>query len=851
MNCTRHIFVPKFLTVFILFSLFNASLLFGGVSCQEHIKNFVSPNFEYPQNPASRAITLGQQRECLHSKNPLFSGIYEFNKKMDLLLPVSQDFTVRKNLIHWQESAEGWDAAGDGQKASQYIDKFNALLADNINKHKAAVLLLQQAQRDMIGAQEQEDIFYKTQDYLLNFKKCKPGICDGYATLSFVANQLPVCAQDSCLNYVTYENLYFNLASKLGKEEEAANTVKELLAKDFGTAQSNGEVKGPLVSALALFDGGNFEKETKFILDEAANKNAYDFALASGGYDEQDALLVRPVMEYLAVLGNMETLKEYARGSKGSVSLEATLALALTSLEAGERSGVRKNLEKYYEKTSACANRGLYMSGDIVMSAESSNIYLTRNAELDLQLRQRISQAYWTDGKTLNALRSPQTKNLACAPALGGHKIDSVLFIKNITQAFVRDDIIDTLLFAPVVAGVGAAKIIKAVRSAPKFVGKIKYVDFTKNARRASSLRNAERKTQKAVIIDLRKGLKENKALKIAVGQDFFDDGGRAAKGIGNLKVYNRGLSAAEIEAYSYGADNFEKIGSAGRIYGSKPQASKSKSIGRAAVKNKDISAQKRKALDNIVSAEKMKDAELFTKIIKENPWVANIGKDRLERLARAFRTDIKDAAHRFTEPSLVELLNKKDERVLDVIIAKIEDICRQNPAVAANKRMRVEYLPLYGRRASRYNLNNIKLVVEENMDFNNIRDLVPLSRSQYKRLVGKNGLVSPRNPQDMAAMYIELLGGTPSSPVILDTKAIANGFKLYSADGSKMIRVASHECSAGRAPHFHLYMQGKTKNVFTNYRVPLFQNLNGSTERILLPYDELINDARIVLQAL
>ncbi len=850
MNYMRHIFVPKFSIVFIFLSLFNVSLLFGGVSCQEHIKNFVSSDFKYPPNPASRAITLGQQRECMHSKNSLFSGIYEFNKKMDLLLPVSQDFTVRKNLIHWQESAEGWDAAGDGQKASQYLDKFNALLADNIDKQKAAVILLQQAQRDMIGAQQQEDIFYKTQDYLLNFKKCKPGICDGYATLSFVANQLPVCAQDSCLNYVTYENLYFNLASKLGKEEEAANTVKKLLSKDFGTAKSNGEVKGPLVSALALFDGGNFEKETKFILDEAANKNTYDFALASGGYDEQDALLVRPVMEYLAVLGRVGTLKNYARGSKGSAPLEANLALALTPLASAERAEVRKNLEKYYAQTSACAQRGFYMSGDSLIYADSTS-YLTRNAELDLQLRQRISQAYWTDGQTLNAFTSPQTQNLACAPARGGHKIDSVLFIKNIAQAFVRDDIIDTLLFAPIAAGVGAAKIIKAVRSAPKFVGKIKYVDFAKNARRASSLRSAERKTQKAVIIDLRKGLKENKALKIAVGQDFFDDGGRAAKGIGNLKVYNRGLSAAEIESYSYGADNFEKIGSAGKIYGSKPQASKSKSIGRAAVKNKDISAQKRKALDNIVSAEKMKDAGLFAKIVKENPWVANIGKDRLERLARAFRTDIKDAAHRFTEPSLVELLNKKDERVLDVVIAKIEDICRQNPAAAANKRMRVEYLPLYGRKASRYNLNNIKLVVEENMDFNNIRDIVPLSRSQYNRLISKTGLVSPRNPQDMAAMYIELLEGTPSSPVILDTKAIANGFKLYSADGSKMIRVASHECSAGRSPHFHLYMQGKTKDVFTNHRIPVIQNLNGSTEKILLPYDELINDARIVLQAL
>ena len=109
--------------------------------CKQHIDNYYNNKY-ISENAASKAAELAIQRRCLHNtKNPIYSDISEYNKKLEYFYGVNSNYSIRKKLIDYSEEAEIYSDKENIKKESEYVDKFNEILIEHYDSVLAAVIL--------------------------------------------------------------------------------------------------------------------------------------------------------------------------------------------------------------------------------------------------------------------------------------------------------------------------------------------------------------------------------------------------------------------------------------------------------------------------------------------------------------------------------------------------------------------------------------------------------------------------------------------------------------------------------------------------------------------------------------
>ena len=837
--------------IYFIFSLFLlVPVAIAKVDCDVQINNYFNKNYSYAGG-ASAAAELAIQRRCLHARNPIYSDAYEFEQKQKYLFGIDDNFLVRKKLIDYQEIAEVLAERGDIEKSSKYVDKFNDILVKRYDKILAAKILKHHVENGLISQAHQEELYEKLDEYLFKIGKCNPGICEGWGLISTVAGAFPKCAEDSCQINITYESLYFDLAKTTNNSPKATETIKKLLAKDFGTSKSNGEVKAPLLLALSYIDVEEFFNTAENFLEKAKGYNL--------NYNYQDAILFPLITELMIELGHGEKLLSYAKAPPYNIAgMEASLSLLSQPISEVIRGELRPNIEYFYEKTSACNTYRATFSQGMEKLQQSSPAQLSKNPELDLFLRRRMQNAYWTDGfgGTLEAKAGQNT----CAPSKNlPEDINSFLVTSKIVKDFVREGFIDDVVLLPLFGFNKIKTVINGMKRAPNVL-KISYYND-----KAMEVATNTRRLEVQMDRNLRR-LNEMADYKIAVGQDFVPYN---IPHDGELHIVTN--SKTKARRYKWGNDDYYDYKRKVRETTMDLEIPEQFYHNNYPENYNRMSKRARRALE--------KDIEYFSK--NADSWMYNIGYENTKKLAKIMGVKWEDLKNLIADPQLIYILQTGNPTITNSIINRVERLYSKyhlKILKTNNTKFTVAYFPPGGKYNGIFDSQNIVLVEEVHLKQVNVKNLFLQSQKSGDKLnyLSRRDLFLPKNSGQTFEAYMDLLECTPVSPciAILDS----NGFylRILNADGKKIIRVASHEYYLSEESykyllkrqfqqvkefpryHFHYYeIQGdRALNYHINVDLTdgannIFSKSPDEIRKLLIPFQEVIGSPAIKVKYL
>lgn len=797
--------------------------------CDKHIENYFNKNYVY-KGGASAAAELAVQRRCLHARNPIYSDAYEFEQKQKYFLSIDDSFLVRKNLIDYQETAEVFAENEDIEKSSKYTDKFNEILVKHYDKILAAKILKEQVESGLISKAHQKELFEKLDEYLFKIGKCNPGICESWGLISTVAGAFPKCAEDSCQKNITYQNLYFDLARSTNNSKKATETIKKLLAKDFGTSKSNGEVKAPLMMALYYTDLDVFSAQAKNFLDKAQKTIKYDY---------QDAILLPLITQLMLTTGQAKDLLPYTKTKyKNVAGLEATLALLSINLGDSVRQNLRADLEIYYELTSACEEyRYEEYQGEKILRA-GTPATLTQNTELDLFLRQRIQSAYWTDNVG-NIMNNVATSHWCTPPLNKKEEIYPVFASAQLAKKFIKEGFIDDVLLLPLFAFNKIKAVVQGMRQAPKTL-KISHY----NDRAALEVAKAKQELENN-IISLYEHAEE---LPIAVGDGLVHS--------------------------PYIGDNETHL----RIY----NLSKSNKFARRSRMNRNILYGGKKGPRNPSYPEEfaqMTGYQMpgFSKTLEKafaretGPVLQRVGIDKAYQLRKALSIKSwKELDNLMWDPVLGDILARANPRDTEIIIDKLKNLYYRYYGLIQQNNTKGHFIFAYIKKYDDigFNIANIKVteeITEKNLYLQNMFGYSLRSRRSF---LSESYHFSPKTSKGTVEAYTSLLGCSSSSPCFAVFSEKETILYLYSNDQSKLIRVTSHEYNMSEAyltPHFHYYelnyeypvnhmilvdmndpYNTTINKIFAGNGNKNFRTINQQLKELLMPREEIVNSTNI-----
>lgn len=826
--------------------LFLMQGVFAKTDCDTHINNYFSKNYSYSGGP-SAAAELAMQRRCLHARNPIYSDPYEYEQKHKYLLSIDSNFIVRKKLIDYQEAAEVLAENNDIDKSSKYVDKFNDILIQHYDKFLAAKILKDQVKSNLISEAHKEELFKEIDKHLFQIGKCDPGICEGYGLISTVAGLFPKCAEDSCQVNTTYENLYFDLAQKTNNLSHAAETIKKLLAKDFGTSKSNGEVKTPLMMALYYADYDAFLEETIKLLDKAQRRIKYDY---------QDAIMLPLLTQIMISSGEGEKLLPYTKTKYNNVAgLEVTLALLSAPLKEEIRQNLRADLETYYELTSACDGyRYEEYQGTKFLRAGTS-AYLTQDPELDLFLRQRMQSSYWRDGFG-GVLNNTATSNY-CVPSLYNFEgLDPILASVKVAKDFMREAFIDDIVLLPIFAFSKITSVVRGMKQSEKALKVVQYND------RALVSAQTTRRVEMQFERNLRSinEMPEEIPYKIAVGQDFMPDN----IGDRGINVITNGKTRAPEH---YGNETHYRL----------EREVKDRPSGTLEGPREFHNNNYPKDYDNLTNKAKKritKEIEYFEG--HSEPWMKNIGYENTKKIAKIMGVKWEELKDIVTNSQLKCILQTCNPATTKSIINRIERLYNKYHVGIMNNptsKFSFAYLVPEGKYNWFFDSNNIFLIEEVNVKHMNMENILKLPKQGGKQLryLSDRKLFSPKNPKQTLEAYEDLLGCTEKAPCTAFFTDEGKLLRIFSADGKKIIRVAPHEYYLSEETfmylsnkqykrikefpryHFHYYeIQGdKALNYHINVDVAdksnsIFTRTPEEIKELLMPTQEILKSPLI-----
>lgn len=811
--------------VYFIFSVFFLAQGAAATSdCDRHINNYFNKNYSY-SGGTSAAVELAAQRRCLHARNPIYSDAYEFEQKQRNLLSIDGDFIVRKNLIDYQEAAEILAQNNDVQRSSEYVDKFNTILIEHYDKISAAKILKDQVEKHFISRAHQEELFAKLDEYLPNMGVCHPGICEGYGLISVVAGLFPRCAEDSCQKNITYENLYFDLAKNTNNLQKATETIQNLLAKDFGSSRSNGEVKAPLIMALYYSDLDAFSAQAKNFLDEASRTIRYTY---------QDAILLPLITQMMIVSGQVEDLLPYTQTRYNNIAgLEATLALLSVPLEDTIRQRLRSDLETYYELTSACDEYRIENYQGTSVIRQGTPALLTRDPELDLYLRQYMQSAYWIDG--FGGFLDNQATENSCVPPLDTpEEIDPVFASAQVARDFVREGFIDDVVLLPLFAFSKIKAVFQGIRKSEQALKVIRYND------RALEVAENTRRIELGIERSLERQIPREIPYRIAAGQDFMPSIG---DGIRERRLFEI------IDGKSWRGGSPERRAAERRItYGN----------GRHP-EGRDID------FEEVLLGEPKKTSNMNKTLAKQKKrfnrnakaQMRHIGFEKSNKLAKELRMEWQELERFMTDPELSELLAKADSRRTDQIFQRIKNLYNKYYAQITNNsghNFIFAYVTRYNARG--VDISNIHLVEEVTERNEYLKYFFKYGTERKPVFLSNSWQFSPKNPKQTLNMYTELLGCTSAKPCYALFSENRSILRLYSNDQSKIIRVAPHEYSISENSiglHFHYYEIGGDFSINHRFILDATDPFNDFLSRdalylqdLLLPEDAIKNSDMI-----
>lgn len=798
--------------IYIIISVFLTQSALAGNDCDKHIQDYFNKNYSY-RGGASAAAELAIQRRCLHARNPIYSDAYEFNKKIDHLFSIDDSFLVRKNLIDYQEIAEILAQRGDVIKSSEYIDKFNDILIKHYDKISAAKILLEQVESGHISKNHQEELFKKLNEHLPKLEKCNPGICEGWGIISTVAGAFPKCAKDSCQKNITYENLYFALAKTTNNLPKASKTIEKLLAKDFGSSKSNGEVKAPLIMALYHADYDAFLRQAKSFLDQAQKTIKYDY---------QDAILLPLITQMMLANEEAENLFLYTKTKyKNIAGLEVTLALLSVNLGDTVRQDLRADLEIYYELTSACEG-GHYeeYQGQRILKA-GTRAMITQNTELDLFLRQRIQSAYWLN--EFGDLIKNRATDYWCAPSLKPEEIDPIFASAQIAKQFLREAAIDDVVLLPLFAFNKIKVVAEGIRKAPQTL-KVSYYND-----KALEVAQNTRCVEMQIDRDLRR-LNESMDYRIAVGQDFmpnYNIGDRGINQITNGKTWTRGSPKER------GIERFSKYGNGRRPINRTTEEEEALMLGKKYSKSRSLARKERKFK------------------LRANPQLSYIGYEKSNKLAKALNMKVDDLKRFMSDPELSRFLRTADDKTTEEIIDRIKYLYNKyNGKIKDNFNNEFTFAYMTPYRGSGSDISRIHLVEEAREQNRYLKQFFGYYRNKGKpQFLSDRWYFSPKTPGQSLDGYIKLLGCTRSDPCYALITEKSSILRLYSHDKSKMIRVSEHEYNSVSNLHFHYYEIGEEYSVNHSFILDKLNSYNDLSQKtpqelkdLLFPREKILN---------
>lgn len=798
--------------IYIIISVFLTQSALAGNDCDKHIQDYFNKNYSY-RGGASAAAELAIQRRCLHARNPIYSDAYEFNKKIDHLFSIDDSFLVRKNLIDYQEAAEVLAKNNDIDKSSKYIDKFNDILIERFDKIPAAKILTEQVERGLISKAHKEELFERLDKYLFKIGKCNPGICEGWGLISTVAGAFPRCDENSCQKNITYENLYFALAKTTNNFPQAVETIEKLLAKDFGSPKSNGEVKTPLIIALYDADYDAFSRQAKSLLDKAQKTINYDY---------QDAILLPLITQLMLADGEVGNLLPYTKTKyKNIAGLEATLALLSTPLGDTVRQDLRADLEIYYELTSACEEyRYEEVQGEKILRAGTPAM-ITNNTELDLFLRQRIQNAYWTDGS--GGLMKDKATDYWCSPSVNPAEIDPVFASAQIARDFMREGFIDDIILLPLFAFNKIKTVVKGVRKAPQTL-KVSYYND-----KALEVAQNTRRVEMQIDRDLRR-LNESMDYRIAVGQDFmpnYNIGDRGINQITNGKTWTRGSPKER------GIERFSKYGNGRRPINRTTEEEEALMLGKKYSKSRSLARKERKFK------------------LRANPQLSYIGYEKSNKLAKALNMKVDDLKKFMSDPELSRFLRSADDKTTEEIIDRIKYLYNKyNGKIKDNFNNEFTFAYMTPYRSYGSDISRIHLVEEAREQNRYLKQFFGYYRNKGKpQFLSDRWYFSPKTPGQSLDGYIKLLGCTRSDPCYALITEKSSILRLYSHDKSKMIRVSEHEYNSVSNLHFHYYEIGEEYSVNHSFILDKLDSYNDLSQKtpqelkdLLFPREKILN---------
>ncbi len=732
--------------------------------CKQHIDNYYNNKY-LSENAASRAAELAIQRRCLHNtKNPIYSDISEYNKKLEYFYGVNGNYSVSKKLIDYSEEAEVYSAKENIEKASEYVDKFNEILIEHYDSVLAAVILKEQVENKQISKAHQEELFKKIDGQLPKLEKCNPGICEGWGLVSLVAKAFPKCKENSCQKNITYEELHFALAKETNNLPKATKTITKLLTKDFGTPKSNGEVKAPLMMALYYTDYKKFLEESKKFLDKAQKTIKYDY---------QDAILLPLITQLMIENGNAIDLLPYTQTEYNNIAgLETSLALLSIRIGNGRRQELRAGLESYYELTSACEEyRYEEYNGEKLLRAGTPAM-LTQNAELDFFLRQRIQAAYWVND--FGGIMESKATDYWCSPSLNPEGINTVFASAQIAKQFIKEAFIDDMILLPLFAFNKIKAVVEGMRKTPHL--KISYY----NGERVSEVaQNAKR-----VEMRLYRRLDEmEEDIGIAVGQDFMPDyvGDRRVNSITNSRTWTHDHVNPKKSPEYY--ENLREEREMRLDNAWKEDIEYYEGYYPNEYKKWPLRAQKRY------------EREIKYFIDNANDWMRNIGYDNTKNIARAMGVKWQDLKNVIKDNQIKYILQNANLDITRSIIERIKRLYSKHYLRIINNpesKFTIAYFPKGGRYNWVFDSNDIFLVEAVGKKDFEINEILKVSKRS--RSLSKRNLFSPKNPSQTFETYVNLLECTQATPCKVFLVDGGKYFKMLSADGKKFIRITPHE---------------------------------------------------------
>ncbi len=753
--------------IYLLFLIVSFAQIAAAQSdCDKHIDDYFNKNYYYAGGVEAK-MQLARQRECIHSKDrEIYSDFHEFERKMDRLLSIDDSFLVRKNLIDYQEISEVLAKNGNIKKSSEYVDKFNDILVKRYDKILSAKILLEQVQSGHISKNHQEELFKELDEYLPKLEKCNPDICEGWGLISLVLGAFPKCGENSCQKNITYENLYFALAKTTNNLPNAAVTIEKLLAKDFGSSKSNGEVKAPLIMALYYADYEKFLEESKNFLNKAQKTIKYNY---------QDAILLPIITRLMIVNGEAGNLLPYTKTKhKNIAGLEATLALLSLHLGDNVRQELRANLEYYYELTSACEDyRYEVYNGERILRA-GTPATLTQNTELDLFLRQRIQVAYWIDDSG-NLLNNKAT-NYWCSPAFTPEEIDPIFSGAQIAKQFIKEGFIDDIVLLPLFAFNKIKAVLEGMHKAPQTLRVSFYND------KALEIAKNTHRLEIEMEQNLRR-LNEITDYPIAIGQDFIPD----YIGDRGINIIRNGKTSSSKHYGTNGYYEFQR---------KFKETTSTKLEGPREFHNNNYPEN----FDNLPKKAQRrieKEIEYFEQ--NSEDWMKNIGYENTKKIAKIMGVKWEELKGIIQNPQITIILQTCNPTTARSVIDRIERLYNKYYYRIMNNtksKFTIAYFTNDGIYDWFFDANNIFLIEEINTKHVNLDNIFKFSKlgKEKARYLSPKNLFSPKNPKQTLEAYIDLLKCTEIAPCSVEFTEGDKYLRMLSYDGKRLIRVTPHE---------------------------------------------------------